>query len=169
MPTKEEKLVMRVEKFCECVGRYRRDFYVLALAILENSADAEDAVSNAIVKAYEHIGQVSAFHKFKPWMLAITKNEALKLKCKRLYLPGDQTLEAFSKPVTEHYDELWDVMPKITEEYRLTVVLFYYAGLSLRDISEVLDIPVGTVKSRLSRGRAELKAELERGNQNDRI
>lgn len=60
-------------------------------------------------------------------------------------------------------------MPKITEEYRLTVVLFYYAGLSLRDISEVLDIPVGTVKSRLSRGRAELKAELERGNQNDRI
>lgn len=69
---------MRVEKFCECVGRYRRDFYVLALAILENSADAEDAVSNAIVKAYEHIGQVSAFHKFKPWMLAITKKRSIK-------------------------------------------------------------------------------------------
>lgn len=161
---------MRVEKFCECVGKYRKDFYILALAILENSADAEDAVGSAILKAYEHIGQVSAFHKFKPWMLTITKNEALKLKRKRLYLPGDEALESLAEPVTEHYDELWDVLQKMTEEYRLPVVLFYYEGLSLRDISEVLDIPLGTVKSRLSRGRGELKATLsERGNQNDRI
>lgn len=48
------------------------------------------------------------------------------------------------------------------EEYLLAVVLFYYEGLSLRDISDVLGIPVGTVKSRLSRGKQELKKELER-------
>ena len=102
-------------------------------------------------------------------MLAITKNEALKLKRKRLYLPGDETLDALSEPVTDHYDELWDILAEITEEYRLTLVLFYYGGLSLRDISDVLDIPVGTVKSRLNRGREELRKALERGNQHDRI
>lgn len=153
---------MEAKKFCENVNKYRDDLYILALAILKNEADAEDAVSNAILKAYENRGQIRSFHKFKPWMMTITKNEALKIKKKRLYLPGDEVVEALSKPVAAHYDELWDVLQEMKEEYRLAVVLFYYGGLSLRDISDVLDIPVGTVKSRLNRGKAELREALER-------
>lgn len=158
---------MEAKKFCENVSKHRDALYILALAILKNEKDAEDAVGNAILKAYEHREQINALHKFKPWMLAITKNEALKVKKKRLYLPGDEVVEAFSKPVVAHYDELWDVLQQMKEEYRLAVVLFYYGGLSLRDISDVLDIPVGTVKSRLNRGKAELREELERGDGND--
>ncbi len=158
---------MEAKKFCESVNKYRDDLYIMALAILKNEADAEDAVSNAILKAYENMEQIRAFHKFKPWMLTITKNEALKIKRKRLYLPGDEAVEALSKPVMAQYDELWDILQKMREEYRLVVVLFYYQGLSLRDISDVLDIPVGTVKSRLNRGKAELREELERGHGND--
>lgn len=158
---------MEIKKFCEGVQRYRDDLYMLAFAILKNETDAEDAVSNAILKAYEHRKQISIFHKFKPWMLAITKNEALKIKKKWLYLPGDETVEALSKPVMAKYDELWDVLQQMKEEYRLVVVLFYYDELSLRDISDVLDIPVGTVKSRLSRGKTELRKMLEGGVGND--
>lgn len=158
---------MEAKKFCENVSKYRDNLYILALAILKNEKDAEDAVGSAILKAYEHRGQISAFHKFKPWMLTITKNEALKIKKKRLYLPGDEVVEALSKSVVAHYDELWDVLQQMREEYRLPVVLFYYEGLSLRDISDVLDIPVGTVKSRLNRGKAELREALERGDGND--
>lgn len=160
---------MKVKKFCENVSKYRDDLYFLALAILKNEKDAEDAVGNAILKAYEHKEQINALHKFKPWMLTITKNEALKIKKKQLYLPGDEVIEALSKPVVAHYDELWDVLQQMKEEYRLAVVLFYYGGLSLRDISDVLDIPVGTVKSRLNRGKAELREALERGDGNDQI
>lgn len=160
---------MEAKKFCENVDKYRDDLYIMALAILKNGTDAEDAVSNAILKAYENMGQIRAVHKFKPWMLTITKNEALKLRKKRLYLPGDETVEAMSKPVVEHYDELWDVLQRMQEKYRLVVVLFYYQGLSLRDISDVLDIPVGTVKSRLSRGKAELREVLEGGHGNGKI
>ena len=157
---------MKADKFCESVSKYKDDLYFMALAILENEADAEDAVSNAIVRAYENRDQVRFFHKFKQWMLTITKNEALKLKRKRLYLPGDETVEALAQPVTAHYDELWDVLRDIKEEYRLVVVLFYYDRLSVREISDVLGIPIGTVKSRLNRGRTELKEALERGNGN---
>lgn len=160
---------MKVKKFCENVSKYRDELYFLALAILKNEKDAEDAVGNAILKAYEHREQINALHKFKPWMLTITKNEALKIKKKQLYLPGDEVIEALSKPVVAHYDELWDVLQQMKEEYRLAVVLFYYGGLSLRDISDVLDIPVGTVKSRLNRGKAELREALERGDGNDQI
>lgn len=154
---------MNTKKFCENVDKYKDDLYIMALAMLKNEADAEDAVSNAILKAYEHADQVRAFHKFKAWMLTITKNEALKIMEKRFYLPGDDTVEAMSEPVLEHYDEMWDIMQQMKEEYRLVVVLFYYDDLSLRDISEVLSIPVGTVKSRLSRGKEELRKALKGG------
>lgn len=160
---------MEAKKFCECVNKYRDNLYIMALAILENEADAEDAVSNAILKAYENMGQLSAFHKFKPWMLAITKNEALKIKRKRLVLLGDEAVEAMLKPIQVHYDELWDVLQQMKEEYRLVIVLFYYQDLSLRDISYVLGIPVGTVKSRLSRGKDELRNLLERGGGNEKF
>lgn len=126
-------------------------------------------MGNAILKAYENIGQLKTFHKFKPWMLTVTKNEALKIRKKRLILPGDETVEALLHPVKEHYDELWDVLQKMKEEYRLVVVLFYYEGLSLRDISDVLNIPIGTVKSRLSRGKEEIRNVLEGGNGNGKI
>lgn len=153
---------MNTIKFCECVKRYQDDFYLLTLSILKNESDAEDAVGNAILQAYEHQKQIRAPHKFRNWMLVITKNEALKIMKKRLYLPGDEAVCAMAAPTHSHYDEMWDVLCKMKEEYRLAVVLFYYEGLSLRDISDVLGIPVGTVKSRLSRGKQELKKELER-------
>lgn len=154
---------MDVKKFCEYIIKYRDHLYMLALAILKNETDAEDAVGNAILKAYENMGQIRVFHKFKPWILTITKNEALKIRKKRLLLPGNEAVESQLNPVQEHYDELWDVFQKMKEEYRLVVVMFYYEELSLRDISDVLDIPIGTVKSRLSRGKEELRDALERG------
>ncbi|MCH5269089.1 MAG: sigma-70 family RNA polymerase sigma factor [Lachnospiraceae bacterium] len=160
---------MEVKKFCECIDKNRDNLYRMALAILKNETDAEDAVSNAILKAYENRGQIRAFHKFKPWMLTITKNEALKVKKKRLLLPGNEEVEARLKPVYEHYDELWDVLQQMKEEYRLVVVLFYYEDLSLQDISDILDIPLGTVKSRLSRGKTELKNALERGMRHETV
>ncbi len=158
---------MEIKKFCENVNKYRDSLYIMALAILENETDAEDAVGNAILKAYENIEQIRAFHKFKSWMLTITKNEALKIKKKRLYLPGDEAVETLSEPVVAHYDELWDVIQQLKEEYRLVVVLFYYEGLSYKDIADVLDIAVGTVKSRLNRGKAEIRKALGRGHGND--
>lgn len=153
---------MKKAKFCECVSKYRDELYIIAWAILENREDTEDAVSNAILKAYENMEQLRSFHKFKPWIVKITKNEALKIRKKRLVLPGDEAVESMMEPSLEHYDELWDVLQKLREEYRLVLVLFYYNGLSIKDISNVLNIPAGTVKSRLNRGKEMLKNELER-------
>lgn len=152
---------MRKTDFCENVDRYRNQFYVIAFSILKNEMDAEDAVCNAILKGYEHLEQLKNPCKFKPWMLTITKNEALKIRRKRLELPGNETVEGLLIPVQDHHNELWDIVQSLKEEYRLVIVLFYYGDLSIRDISKVLDIPAGTVKSRLNRGRELLKNALE--------
>ena len=154
---------MRKKSYCEYVSKYKKDLYIMANAILNHETDAEDAVSNAILKGYEKIGQLRSLQKFRPWMLTITKNEALKIKKKRLGLSGNETVEAMLSPARDHYDELWDILQKMKEEYRLVVVLFYYEELSLKEISTVLNIPVGTVKSRLSRGKEIIKEALEKG------
>lgn len=149
--------------FCEQVKTYRYQLYVVAFAILKNEEDAQDAVCSAILKGYEHIDQLKNSKKFKAWMITITKNEALKIRRRRLELPGDDKVEELLEPVRDHYNELWDCIQNLQEEYRLVIVLFYYNELSLRDIAKVLNIPMGTVKSRLSRGRELLKQALEEG------
>lgn len=154
---------MKRLEYCEQVKAYRYQLYVVAFTILRNEEDAQDAVCSAILKGYEHIEQLKNSNKFKAWMITITKNEALKLKRRRLELPGDDKLEELLEPVRDHYNELWDCVQKLPEEYRLVIVLYYYNELSLRDIAKILNIPMGTVKSRLSRGREFLKQALEEG------
>ncbi|MCM1495898.1 MAG: hypothetical protein NC089_08910 [Bacteroides sp.] len=72
--------MMKQTEFCEYVSQYRKQLYVIAYAILENEMDAEDAVCNAILKAYEHLNQLKKTQKIKSWLITITKNEALKLR-----------------------------------------------------------------------------------------
>lgn len=146
--------------FSEKVNTYRNQLYITALTILKNEADAQDAVCNAILKAYEHLDRLKDEKKFKAWIIAITRNEALQIKRKRIELPGDGQLESMLPSVSDNYNELWDVVQKLSDDYRIVIVLFYYNDLSLKDISKMLEIPVGTVKSRLNRGREQIKKEL---------
>lgn len=157
----EGRCDMRRIEFCEYITAYKKQLYTVAYAILKNEADAEDAVCNAIQKGYEHLEQLRNPQKFKPWMITIIKNEALQIKRKRLELPGNEQVEAMLEPTQDSPHELWDVVQALPEEYRLAIVLFYYNDLSIRDISKVLDIPIGTVKSRLNRGRELLRQALE--------
>lgn len=151
---------MKQIEFCERVSQYRHQFYITAYAVLGNETDAEDAVCNAILNGYEHLAQLKNPKKFKAWMLTITKNEALKLRRKRMELLGDENVERRLPPTYDSHNELWDIVQTLKDEYRIVIVLFYYNDLSLRDISQVLDISIGTVKSRLDRGRKLLKDAL---------
>ncbi|MCM1325359.1 MAG: sigma-70 family RNA polymerase sigma factor [Bacteroidales bacterium] len=151
---------MKQVEFCERVSQYRYQFYIAAYAILRNEADAEDAVCNAILSGYEHLGQLKNPKKFKAWMLTIIRNEALKICDKRVELLENENVEQFLPPVYDSHNELWDIVQTLKEEYREVIVLFYYNDLSLRDISDILGISIGTVKSRLNRGRKLLKEFL---------
>lgn len=151
---------MKQTEFCERVSQYRYQFYITAYTILGNETDAEDAVCNAILNGYEHLAQLKNPKKFKSWMLTITRNEALKLCRKRMELLGDENVERLLPPTYDRHNELWDIVQTLKEEYRIVIVLFYYNELPLKDISGVLDISIGTVKSRLDRGRKLLKDAL---------
>lgn len=153
---------MKQSEFCEHISQYRNQLYITAYAILDNQADAEDAVCSAILNGYEHLLQLKNPHKFKSWMISITRNEALKIRQKRLDLPGNEQVEQLLPPTCDNPHELWDIVQTLNEPYRMVVVLFYYDGLSIRDIARVLNISTGTVKSRLNRGRNLLRDALEK-------
>lgn len=151
---------MKQIEFCERISQYRYQLYITAYTILRNEADAEDAVCNAILNGYEHLVQLKNPKKFESWMLTITRNEALKLCNKRIDLLGNENVEQLLPPTYDNHNELWDIVQTLKEDYRIVIVLFYYNNLSLRDISSVLGISIGTVKSRLNRGRKLLKDAL---------
>ena len=154
---------MDKKSFCEQVNNYRNQLYMAAYAILKNDADAQDAVSSAILRMYEKLHQLREPRKFKAWMFKIVRNEALQMKRRNMETPVDGEMLQMAGAVEDHYDELWDVIGSLKEEFRIVIVLFYYNDLSLKEISQVLEIPVGTVKSRLKRGREQMKKALEGG------
>lgn len=164
--TLEGIATMDTETFCDKIREYKKLLYVTAWSVLQNEHEAEDAVSAAVLSAYEHLSSLKKPESFKAWIVTITKNEALKIIRKRMTLPGNDIVEAVMESYTESYDEFSDILASLPEEFRVVVVLFYYDELSIKEISKVLSAPIGTVKSRLSRAKSMLKNILEGGKDN---
>lgn len=153
--------VISDEEFVELTREYTANLYRLALGILHNPADAEDAVAETVLKAYEKIHTLHKRESFKPWLLKIAANEAKSLYIKNRRTTPDDNIEEYMPAFCDEYHELWDVVMKLEETYREVVILFFYERLSIKEISRILSIPEGTVKSRLSRGKKQLKQLLK--------
>ncbi|MDO4297627.1 MAG: sigma-70 family RNA polymerase sigma factor [Lachnospiraceae bacterium] len=146
--------------FAEQVQEMKSAMFYIAISILHSEWDAEDATANAILKAYENLDSLREPEKFRPWLLRILKNECCEYAKKNAkYVPQDkwELTEEFKPPNTD----LWNAMKELGEKDRLAILLFYLEGYKIREIAEVLEEPVGTVKSRLSRTRKTLKELLK--------
>lgn len=139
------------------------NMYRLALSILGNVSDAEDAVSSAVIKAYEKREQLKKESSFKPWIMTITANEAKKICFGRRRETSLEELGDVFAGKEEEYHELWDVVSGLDKIYREVIVLFYYEQFTVKEIGKALHIPTGTVKSRLSRAREELRRCFHEG------
>lgn len=132
--------------------------YRISMSMLQNEADCADAVSEAILKAYEKLPSLRNERYFKTWLIRILINECNKiLRSKRRFAPLDEET-GFCE---NDYSDLHEALNKLDTKLRLTVTLYYIEGYSVEEIKNILKIPVGTVKSRLARGRKLLKAHLE--------
>lgn len=154
----------KTEWFTRRVQELKNPMYGLAIGILRNQEDAEDAIQNALILAYEHMDDLSMLEKFKPWMMRILANECYRIiKKRKFYTDIDETYDiADEKIAFEEQVTLWEVVQNLKEEYRTVIVLFYYEGMSIREISGILEISEDNVKKRLSRARSKLKAFLEK-------
>jgi RNA polymerase sigma-70 factor (ECF subfamily) len=140
--------------------------------IIINSADADDATQNALIAIVRALPSFDGRSKFSTWVYRIATNAALDelRRIRRRDVPNDDAkFEAISvSDATNAVDAQMDVsaaLAHIPEDFRVALVLRHVADLDYEEIAVILDVPVGTVRSRLSRGRSQLTAIL--GNQSD--
>jgi len=145
--------------------------YNLARWLLRNDQDAEDAVQEAYMRAYK------AFARFrggdgKAWFMTILRNVCYtmiqKLRSHETPEPFDEEIhqpvgkaecqEAFRRKANA--ESLRDALEKLPAEFREVIVLHDLEGLAYKEIADVVGIPIGTVMSRLARGRGRLRAEI---------
>ena len=133
--------VMNKEELSELILQNQKEMYVLAYSILQNQSDAQDAVSECIVRAFENRTSLRKRASARSWLIKILINVSRSAITKR------QKVVLFADP----------------ENVRVVMVLYYYDGFSVREIRAMLDIPEGTTKTRLSAGRKQLTKWLENG------
>jgi len=148
--------------FIDRVLEAERTLYHVSKTILSVDQDCEDAVQSAILKAYEKLNTLKEEQYFKTWIIRILLNECYRLK--RRELPNvsyEECFEFVKAEDEEDFSELYLAIKKLPERIRITVVLYYVEGYSVKEIKQILKIPAGTVKSRLAKGRKLLKNRLE--------
>lgn len=138
--------------------------YRISKAILySNEADIEDAIQETIIKAWKHLHTLKNEDYFKTWLIRILINECKELlrKQKKVLLAANSvyTSENFIK--NSEKIEIRDAINRLENDLRTIVILFYFEDLPHKEISYILEIPEGTVKSRLSRAKNKLSKLLK--------
>ena len=126
--------------------------YHISKSILKNDSDCGDAVQETILKAYEKLSTLKKEKYFRTWITRILINECKGILRKRKnVIPYEEYMDNMKMTEEDRYSHLY---------MAILVTLYYLEGFSLKEISEALDIPEGTIKSRLSRAREFLKVQL---------
>ncbi|MDE5909196.1 MAG: RNA polymerase sigma factor [Lachnospiraceae bacterium] len=149
--------------FIETVGQNKTAMFRLAYSIVLNREDAEDVVSESILKAYSHLSELKNSRKMKAWLFQIIANESKTClrKRKRVELTEDFSTFLTEKYVPESSFDLLEFVCHLNDGFKEVILLYYFEAFRVKEIAEILAISEGTVKSRLSRARQELKKALE--------
>ena len=150
--------------FGKIAYRYQNALLCVARSICRSASDAEDAVQDALLLAYLHLGQLRDTSRLAPWLRRVTVNACRRsLRVHKPTVP----LDAASRLVTEETAAIDSrlffeaTLRCLSPQTRLTVRLRYGRELSLGEIAAFLEVPETTIKSRLRNARARLKKELE--------
>ena len=177
----DEKLILRFQEgdinaYNELVKRYKDRLFNFVLRYFNNAEQAEDVVQDTLIKLYTHASYYKNVAKFSTWIFTIAKNNALtelrKNKRKQtdsLWTDDGKVIDINSKEESLEskvqneiaIDQLNKFLDEIPENFRMAVVLRDFQELSYEEISTILEIPIGTIKSRINRGRIQLAQKMK--------
>ncbi len=159
--------------YAELMARYRDAIYFMLLKMINNKTDAEDLTIEAFGKAFKNLGQYSPHYAFSTWLFKIASNNCIdylrKKRSNHISIDGSFSDDKDSEPQIHLKDETPDpeeflirsqkavlmrtVVQKLKPRYRTLIELRYFKEYSYEEISEELDLPLGTVKAQLFRAR----------------
>lgn len=152
---------MNKNDFAERVKTVEATLYHISKSILKNDFDCADAVQETIITAYSKLHSLRDERFFKTWLCRILINECYQIcRANKRIVPLEDYMEA-EKPWEQQNElGLYDAIMELRTDLRLAIVLHYIEGFKTTEMAAMLKIPEGTVKSRLSRARTELKSIL---------
>lgn len=156
-------------EFTKLIEENKLKFYKTAKVILKNDDDIYDALQEALISMYQNYEQLKEKKYFSTWATRIVINKCYDFlrKNRNNIIPIDEKVENDMK--IAKYDQyevdeygIKDAMKYLNEDLKLIMVLYYYDNYSVKEISQIINIPEGTVKSRLSKAREVLKQKLDK-------
>lgn len=160
---------MEKEQFQGLVDTWYKPLYLFALSLTRNPDDAQDLTQQTFARWAEKGHQLKKQESAKSWLFMVLYREFVGTWRRRGRFsaePVDEFLHVVaddraSPPVPGDAQAAIDALAAMEERFRVPLTLFYLEELSYREIAEVLDLPIGTVMSRLARGRERLRVVLE--------
>ena len=152
--------------------RYRDRVFRTALVIVRDSAVAEDILQDCFLKVYANAQRIDTERPLPPWLYRVTVNLSYTWlsRGKNRRTPLETVVDMLVSPMKQAPDRLTEqtelrqnvrkAINDLSIDQRVVVVLYYLNGLNLQAIAEILDLPVGTVKSRLYYARENLRGKL---------
>lgn len=150
------------EAFVHLIQENKMSLYRVAKGILQNEADIEDVIQITILKAYENIRKLKVSEYFKTWITRILINECTTvLRGRKKVVPMENNINDLATTEDTYTNvDLYHAVHSLREKLRIVTILFYYEDLSTKEIANVLALPEGTVRSRLSKARLKLQKKL---------
>jgi RNA polymerase sigma-70 factor (ECF subfamily) len=158
--------------FLKIFQRFEKDVYRMAFVYVKNSEDALDVVQEVAYQSFKKISTLRQPEKFKSWIFSITIHCAIDLIRKRKNVVNLNTNyeDYMEQGNNDHFADhiplsitLQDLINNLKEVEKSVVMLKFYHDYTLKDIAELLDIPIGTVKSVLYRSLEKLRGEYLKG------
>ncbi|MBI5958276.1 MAG: RNA polymerase sigma factor [Chloroflexi bacterium] len=177
LPLPDNELINRLQKAdLDSLGilfeRYRARVYRTALAIVRDPEAAEDILQDCFLKVYANAQRIDAERPLAPWLYRVTVNLSYTwlARGKNRRTSIDNVSDHLASPMRQAPDQVTEetelrqnvrkAISALSLDQRVVIVLYYLNSLSLQEIAEVLDLPIGTVKSRLYYARENLRAVL---------
>ncbi|MDE6385078.1 MAG: RNA polymerase sigma factor [Eubacterium sp.] len=170
----DKELVIRAKDgdahaFTILYGKYKKKLYGYAFYRLGNKADAEDAVQDCVLSAFEQINKLKKAESFSSWIFRILYCCCTSAVKEQIRQRNTDNIEDYANVFTITYDEtkeqteLKQALEVLSDEEREIVLLSVVAGFKSKEIAQISGLTAGSVRSKLSRSLAKLKNELVRG------
>jgi len=173
----DDNLILSVKKeslkaFDVIVAYYQAAIYNHLYRLLGNSDDALDLTQDSFIKVYKNRAKIDTSKSFKAWLYKIATNTAYDWLKKQKRLPQTQELDVAAEFETNEVDssyysieqinnlDLENALKSLRPEYESVIRLYFQQGFSYVEISEILQTPLNTVKTNISRAKAELFKKL---------
>ena len=151
----------------QLVAEHHPTVYRYAYRLTGSVPDAEDLTQQVFLTAHQRLGQLRREASARSWLLTILRNYFLKSCQKRRPIPAENLqldMNTIPAVLPDELDidreRLQRALDELPPKYRLVLVMFYFEDCSYREIAERLELPMGTVMSRLARAKGHLRAKL---------